>query len=111
MRVVKIISVIGVIAMSIALVNAFVNGDFQTEGSFIINNPWGIISLVDLYTGFILFSVWIAYRERKILPAVIWIFFMLTLGFFTGSIYMAYAAFTSNNDWKKFWLGNRSKTV
>ncbi len=30
--------------------------------------PWGIVSLVDLYVGFALFSIWIVYREKAILP-------------------------------------------
>ena len=105
MKIVKIISILGVLGMTIALLNGFINGDFLTDGGTLLQNPWGIVSMVDLYTGFILFSVWIAYREISILRSIIWIFFMMTLGFFTGSIYMLIAAFTSQNDWKQFWMG------
>ncbi|MAT41000.1 MAG: hypothetical protein CL609_01575 [Anaerolineaceae bacterium] len=105
MKIVKIISILGVLGMTIALLNGFINGDFLTDGGNLLQNPWGIVSMVDLYTGFILFSVWIAYREKSILRSIIWIFFIMTLGFFTGSIYMLIAAFTSQNDWKQFWMG------
>ncbi len=105
MKTVKIISIVGVAAMTIALLNGFINGDFLTDGGALLRNPWGIVSMVDLYTGFVLFAVWIAYREKSILRSVIWIFFLMTLGFFTGSVYMLIAAFTSHNDWKLFWMG------
>jgi hypothetical protein len=91
--------------MTIALLNGLINGDFLVDGGSLLQNPWGIVSMVDLYTGFILFSVWIAYREKSILRSIIWIFFMMTLGFFTGSVYMLIAAYTSQNDWKRFWMG------
>ena len=55
MKIAKIISWIGVAAMTIALFYGFTQGDFFADGSIILNNPWGIVSLVDLYVGFILF--------------------------------------------------------
>ncbi len=105
MKIVKIISIFGVAAMTAALLNGFINGDFLTDGGDLLSNPWGIVSMVDLYVGFLLFAVWIAYREKSVLRTVIWLFFLMTLGFFTASIYMLIAAFTSQNDWKQFWLG------
>jgi hypothetical protein len=105
LKTVKIISIFGVLVMTIALLNGLINGDFLVDGGSLLQNPWGIVSMVDLYTGFILFSVWIAYREKSILRSIIWIFFMMTLGFFTGSVYMLIAAYTSQNDWKRFWMG------
>jgi hypothetical protein len=64
--------------------------------------------MVDLYVGFILFSVWIAYREKSGLAAAIWILFMMVLGFFTGSLYAFIALMRSGGDWKKFWLGKHA---
>lgn len=42
--------------------------------------PWGVVSLVDLYVGFTIFSLWICYREANKYAAAIWVFFMMTLG-------------------------------
>ena len=28
--------------------------------------PWGVVSLVDLYSGFIFVAIWMIYRERNI---------------------------------------------
>eukprot|EP00958_Prasinococcus_capsulatus_P011160 scaffold1100_cov323-Prasinococcus_capsulatus_cf.AAC.1 len=47
--------------------------------------PWGIVSLVDLYVGFTIFSLWICHREPNKLYAAVWVFFMMTLGTRAGS--------------------------
>jgi hypothetical protein len=108
MKLAKSIALMGVLAMTGVLVFAFITGDFMSDGADVINNPWGVVSLVDLYTGFILFSGWIIYREKSFLSAFIWIFFMMTLGFFTGALYAFLALYKSGGDWKQFWMGKRA---
>ena len=108
MKLTKIISILGILAMTVVLVNGFVNGDFSGEGSRLMSMPWGIVSLVDLYTGFILFSGWIIYRERSLTVAILWTIAMMTLGFFAGSLYAFIALQTSGNDWRKFWMGKHA---
>ena len=108
MKWIKLISGVGIIVMTAGILNALLNGDFATEGSFILQSAWGQVSLVDLYTGFILFSIWIAFREKKWWVATIWIVLMLTLGFWTGAVYMFIAATTSKNNWQQFWMGSRA---
>ena len=108
MKSVKILSVLGVIAMTAVLVYGFTVGNFSSDGAKILANPWGIVSMVDLYTGFILFSAWIVYREKSIPVAVIWVILMMVLGFFTASLYVLINAFTSGGDWNKFWMGKRA---
>ena len=108
MKLAKIISILGILAMTVVLVNGFVNGDFSGEGSRLMSMPWGIVSLVDLYTGFILFSGWIIYRERSLTVAILWTIAMMTLGFFAGSLYAFIALQTSGNDWRKFWMGKHA---
>lgn len=109
MTLTKIISVLGVLAMSAVLIFAFSTGDFFAEGAILTQMPWGIVSLVDLYTGFALFAVWIFYRESSILTAIIWTVLLMVLGFFTGSLYMLVAALTSGGNWQRFWLGKNAQ--
>jgi hypothetical protein len=105
MKIVKIISIIGLIVMTAGIGNAMINGDFAADGALILQNPWGIVSLIDLYTGFVLFSIWIVYREKSILPKIIWVALMMVFGFWTASLYMFIVALQAQGDWKKFWLG------
>jgi hypothetical protein len=108
MKIAKIISLLGILAMTGVLVYGFTIGDFSGEGSKLLTMPWGIVSLVDLYVGFTLFSCWIVYREKAVLPSIIWVVLMMVLGFFTGALYTFIALQTSGGDWKKFWMGKRS---
>lgn len=107
MKAAKIISVLGILAMTAVLVYGFTVGDFGSDGAELLQNPWGVVSMVDLYTGFILFSGWIVYRERSIARASIWVVLMMVLGFFTASLYVFLALSSSGGEWKKFWMGDR----
>ncbi|MFN8410783.1 MAG: DUF1475 family protein [Anaerolineales bacterium] len=108
MKIAKIISILGMLAMTAVLIYGFTVGDFFGEGSKLFAMPWGIVSLVDLYTGFTLFSAWIIYREKSLPIAIIWTVAMMTLGFFAGSLYAFVALQSSNGDWHKFWLGKHA---
>jgi hypothetical protein len=108
MKIAKIISLLGVLAMTAVLVNGFTVGDFSGEGSQLLSMPWGIVSLVDLYTGFVLFSGWIIYREKSLPVAILWTIAMMVLGFFAGSLYTFIALQSSGSDWRKFWLGKHA---
>lgn len=108
MKAAKLIAMLGLAAMAGALFYGFTAGDFGADGARILQNPWGIVSLVDLYSGFILFSGWIVYRERTIGLAVIWVVLMMVLGFFTASLYTLLALYQSKGDWKQFWMGKHA---
>jgi hypothetical protein len=108
MKIAKIISLLGVLAMTAILVNGFTAGDFFGEGAQLMSMPWGIVSLVDLYVGFTLFSMWIIYREKSLPIAILWTIAMMTLGFFAGSLYAFLALQSSGGDWRKFWLGKHA---
>lgn len=108
MKIAKLIAFLGICAMTGVLVYGFTAGDFAGEGSQLASMPWGIVSLVDLYTGFTLFSVWIFYREKSLPVAILWTVAMMTLGFFAGSLYALINLYASRGDWKKFWLGKHA---
>lgn len=111
MRIAKIIAWLGLIAMTAVLLNGFINGDFGADGGALLRNPWGVVSFVDLYVGFALFSLWIGFREKNIFLAVIWIILMMVLGFFTGSLYVLINLYRSKGDWLQFFLGGQKETV
>jgi hypothetical protein len=108
MRLAKLIALVGLLVMTGILVYAFSTGSFSQEGSILLGMPWGIVSLVDLYVGFALFSIWIVYREKAVLPAILWVFLMMVLGFWTGALYTLISLQTSKGDWHRFWLGKRA---
>ena len=108
MTIAKVVALLGLLAMTGVLVYGFVVGDFAAEGNVLLSMPWGIVSLVDLYVGFVLFSGWIVYREKSLVRSVVWVVLMMVLGFFTASLYTLIALQTSGGDWKRFWMGKRT---
>jgi hypothetical protein len=108
MRIAKLIALAGLLAMTGVLIFGFTVGNFAAEGAKLLAMPWGIVSLVDLYVGFALFSCWIVFREKAWLPSVVWVILMMVLGFWAGALYTLIALQTSGDDWKRFWFGKRS---
>ncbi|NPV84857.1 MAG: DUF1475 family protein [Anaerolineae bacterium] len=107
MKLAKTIALLGTLLMGAVILYAFVVGDFSAEGARLLSMPWGVVSLVDLYVGFVLFSIWIVFRENSLWRSVVWVVLMMTLGFFAGSLYTFLALQQSGGDWRKFWLGKR----
>lgn len=105
---VQIVAAIGLLAMTVIIAYAFIVGDFNVEGAWLLAHPWGQVSLVDLYVGFALFSLWIVYREKSFVSAALWVVLMMVLGNWTAALYVLIALFTSKGDWKRFWLGRRA---
>jgi len=86
------------------------NGNFSKDGAALLANPWGVVSFVDLYAGFALFSIWIGFREKRVFFAILWIILMM-LGFFTGNLYVLIALYQSRGDWLTFFLGARKDII
>jgi hypothetical protein len=108
MKFAKILALLGILSMTAVLIYGFTVGKFTTDGAALLENPWGIVSLVDLYVGFALFSGWIIYREQSFGRSLVWVILMMVLGFFTASLYSFIALHKSDGDWKKFWMGQRA---
>ncbi len=108
MKIAKVLALLGLLAMTSILIYGFTVGNFSVEGAKLVAMPWGIVSLVDLYVGFTLFSCWIVFREKAVLPSVIWVILMIVLGFWAGALYTFIALQTSGGDWKRFWYGKRA---
>jgi hypothetical protein len=72
MTVLRIILAIFATAFAALIVWAVIVGDFATAGAWLTSDPWGIVTLADLYFGFLLSAVVIAAFERR-WAAILWI--------------------------------------
>lgn len=108
MKIATAIALTGLVAMTAVLIYGFTTGNFSVEGARLMAMPWGIVSLVDLYVGFALFSCWIVFRERSWLPAIVWVVLMMVLGFWAGALYTLIALRASHGDWNRFCYGKRA---
>ncbi|MDY0235463.1 MAG: DUF1475 family protein [Gudongella sp.] len=111
MKIAKSIIWLGSLVMIIALINVFINGNLALDGPKIIGNAWGIVSLVDLYLGLILFAIWVMFREKNIVFISFFMVLLMIFGFLAASIYVLFNLKSSNGDWKKFFLGWRKERL
>jgi hypothetical protein len=88
----SVVTSLGAIAMfsviAWALSTSLAAGTSTAQVQWLISNPWGIVSLTDLYTGFTVFSLWIWFRESSTMAAVVWTAVMMTTGWLGGSLYV-----------------------
>ncbi|GEM_PF-350543 len=96
MNVLRGFAIAGTLAMLLVLGNGFLNGNFFEDGGELLRNPWGVVSVVDLYVGFALFSLWIVYRE-KWQVSVPWVILMMVFGFLTASVYLLWLSLKHDN--------------
>jgi hypothetical protein len=108
MKLAQALSILGALAMTGIIAYAFIAGDFASEGAILTSMPWGIVSLVDLYVGFTLFSVWIVYREKSIVAIVLWILAVMTLGALAISLYALFALRASQGNPQQFFMGKNA---
>jgi hypothetical protein len=101
----------GVVVMAAAIGYALLAGDLRGEARVLFDYPWFHVSMIDLYTGFLLFSGWIVFREQSRGVAAIWIVLLLTLGNFAACAYALAAAIRARGDWNVFWLGTRATVI
>jgi hypothetical protein len=102
----KFLALSGMIIMSMAVAYAFSQGDFAKEGATLTESPWGILTLVDVYIGFVLFSCWVILREEHVLTASFWIASIMILGNIISCLYLFIALIKSNGDKKTLLLGH-----
>jgi len=111
MRLAKAVALVGTIVMGSALVYGFTQGDLASDGQVLFSIPWGIVSLVDVYVGFMLFSGWVVFRERHLWVALLWVALIMVLGFFLASLYAFLALNSSGGNWLQFWMGHRAEVA
>ncbi len=108
MQALKIFCAAGVIWMTAAILYGFIVGDFFAEAKALFPYPWFQVSMVDLYTGFALFSGWVIFRESSTGKTIAWIIAFMLLGNPATCLYALLAAINSKGDWQQFWVGARN---
>ena len=107
---IRVFSVVALLVMAGVIAFGFISGDFTGEGSQIWGLAWGKVTLVDLYVGLAIFGVWVAARERRIVSTTIWWITLVVLGNLAAAVYLAWAAFTSD-DVEELLLGRHRATA
>lgn len=84
---------------------AVLNGNLSIEGPAIMNMPWGLVTLIDLYLGLTLFSFWVIWREAYRFKGFCWALMVLCLGNMVSCLYILKTYLDVKGNIHKFWLG------
>ena len=105
----RILTAMGSLVMFVVIAWAIsaTTGSFGEQITWLLSNPWGVVSLVDLYVGFTVFSMWIWFREGSKVAAAAWTVAMMTTGWLGGSVYVFICLRQFKGDWQWFFMGNR----
>lgn len=107
MKTVSLLASILLLSLITVVLYASFNGDFLGEFGTIIGMPWGLVTIVDLYIGFVLLIMWVYWRERALLTTIIIGVFMMTLGNIIACLYLLYAVYDSQGSMMKLVNGKR----
>ena len=93
------------------LIYTFAVGNITSEGSKLLQLPWGVYTFIDIYSMFIIFSGWIWFRTESLWARILGVLFTLVLGSGFCFLYILGLLFSvEDGDWETFYMGYKSKT-
>ena len=93
MLVFRFLLALGALALIAAIVWAIPqSGAFGDEIVKLASNPWGLVSLVDLYLGFFILAGVVFLFERKLWVACLWALPTFALGNLWGAVWLIWRA-------------------
>jgi len=106
--IIRAVACAGLLVMVFTIGYAWQNGDFVANGAAILDLPWGLVSLLDAYTGMVLIGCWILFRESRLSVGAIWVLSILIIGNLASCLYILIATLRTRGDLQRFWLGARA---
>jgi len=91
MIITRLLTAIGGLILGGLIWIAFTSGDFGAAGAWLMSDPWGRVTLFDLYLGFVFLAVIIALFEKSWWRAMLWIIPLPFLGNIWAAIWLVLA--------------------
>ena len=93
LHLIRFTAVLVLAALLISTTRAGTKIPFWSIGSDYFNHPWVLPTLIDAYGGFLIFYLWILYKEPRATGRIIWFVLMMALGNMGAAIYMLIESF------------------
>lgn len=107
----QIIFIAGFLALLGAIIYGVVAKDIVAEGNIMLAVYWGQFTFIDIYVAFIVFYLWIVFREKSLIKSIVWFVLIMLGGSMTIMLYLFIAARTSGNSWGAFIAGQRLQEI
>jgi hypothetical protein len=73
MRMLQLFLAVAALGFAGLIAFAISDGSFSQAGAWLLSEPWGLVTLADLYLGFLLAALVILWFETRLPVAVLWI--------------------------------------
>lgn len=107
MSLVRTIAYLSTLIMGAIIVWANLQINFFENVSKVASTPWDVVTLVDLYLGFLFIALWIIFREQGA-PRIIWLLGLFFLGNLTTALYIIYCIKEANGRLEVFFMWKRN---
>jgi hypothetical protein len=107
MTAIRIFTTVVTAVLFVAIGISIATGNISDEGRWILENPWGRMSLLDIYGGVALIAGWVVLREKHPWSVVLWLPVFVVLGHAGTALYASIAAYRSDSV-RSFLLGARA---
>jgi FtsH-binding integral membrane protein len=98
LRVLRVVAPLGTLAMLATIVGALATGEaLAAQGTEIAALVWGRVTFVDLGLALVMGWIWIAWRERRALPALVWLVLTAVTGSGALLAYVTLAAWRAHD--------------
>ena len=84
----RLIAGVGAVLLTLSIGWAFQEASFSDSFSAITADPWGIVTLVDLYLGFVVFTLIVFLVEPRKSVAAAWCIPLFFLGNIISAVYV-----------------------
>lgn len=85
--------------------------DIFAEGSIMLEIYWGQFTFIDIYIAFIVFYLWVVFREKSVINSLMWFVLIMTGGSMTICLYLFLAVRNCDRNWGKLIAGNRTEVL
>jgi spore maturation protein SpmB len=106
----RALAAFGTAAMLTTIIAAFGVASFADDGATLVALAWGRVTLIDLYLALLLGWVWIAWRERSAIRAVLWALVIVVTGSLGLFLYLLVASLRAHTPLELL-VGARGATV
>lgn len=109
--VLQVIFFAGFLALLGAIIYGVAARDIIAEGNIMLAVYWGQFTFIDIYVAFIVFYLWIVFREKSLIKSIVWFVLVMLGGSMSIMLYLFIAMRTSGNSWGRFIAGRRLEGI
>ncbi|MEN0653091.1 MULTISPECIES: hypothetical protein [Hyphobacterium] len=80
MKILQLLPFVAALVLAALIIWAAGAGDFMGFGAVLLSDPWGVVTLADLYIGFLFAALIIWFSHDNKLVAILWILPLPVLG-------------------------------